>query len=457
MTDEHDPDPRPEPSGFPPPDAAHRVDGPSIPAEPAAPGAHAGEPAAVPPEAAAESPFASSPVSPLASPVHDAEGLGQPTYSAAPAFAADDVVGEAAPRRSGTGAVVAIAVVVGLIAGLVGGYAGYQVAARRAASNLLSPGTVLPQSSASLSPPAGNSIAAVAAAVLPVVVQIEERSATGGGTGSGFVIRQDGYILTNNHVVAGAVDGGSLTVRFQDGTTKTASIVGRDVSYDLAVVKVDAAGLPTATLGNSSNVVVGDTAIAIGSPLGLEGTVTSGIISALNRPVTAGGSGESSFINAIQTDAAINPGNSGGPLVDGRGRVVGVNSAIAAVSANTAGQTGSIGLGFAVPINQAKRVAEEIISTGKSTHPIIGVSIDVRYSGPGAQIKSVTAGGPADKAGLKAGDIIVSINGRSVADSTELVVAIRSYAPGDTVTIGVKDGSGTRDVRVTLGSDTSSG
>jgi putative serine protease PepD len=293
--------------------------------------------------------------------------------------------------------------------------------------------------------------------VLPVVVQIEERSATGGGTGSGFVIRQDGYILTNNHVVAGAVDGGSLTVRFKDGATKTASIVGRDASYDLAVVKVDATGLPTAALGNSSNVVVGDTAIAVGSPLGLEGTVTSGIISALNRPVTAGGSGESSYINAIQTDAAINPGNSGGPLVDAQGRVVGVNSTIATLGASTGQQAGSIGLGFAIPINEAKRVAEEIISTGKSTHPIIGVSVDLTYAGPGAQIKSVTAGGPAANAGLKAGDVIVSINGRTIADSTELIVAIRSYAPGDTVTIGIKDGSGTRDVRVTLGSDSSSG
>jgi putative serine protease PepD len=439
MTDAYDPDQRP--AGFPPPDATHRVEGPGVPAAPAEP---AGPPLEPPAPTAAPA---------LASPVYDAPGFGQQAYES------DDVAAAPAPQRArlGTGAIVALAVVAGLLAGLVGGFGGYKIASQRAASNLLSPGTVLPQSDESLSPPASNSIAGVAAAVLPVVVQIEERSATSGGTGSGFVIRQDGYILTNNHVVSGAADGGSLVVRFKDGSTKTAAIVGRDVSYDLAVIKVDATGLPTATLGNSSNVVVGDTAIAVGSPLGLEGTVTSGIISALNRPVTAGGSGESSFINAIQTDAAINPGNSGGPLVNSRGEVIGVNSAIASLGASTGSQAGSIGLGFAVPVNQAKRVAEEIISTGKSTHPIIGVSVDVQFAGPGAQIKSVTPGGPADKAGLKAGDVIVSINGRSIADSTELIVAIRSYAPGDTVTVGVKDGSSTRDVRVTLGSDTSSG
>jgi putative serine protease PepD len=446
MTDELGPDARPEsaPASFPPPVAEARVDGPAAPPAPA-------EPVVVP--------------SPLTDPVYDAPGFGAAEHpTLALGAPASDQPGDVVPaararrRRPGAAGIVAIAVVAGLLAGLLGGFAGYTIAADRAASNLLSPGTVLPQSSAALSPPATNSIAAVAAAVLPVVVQIEERGATGGGTGSGFVIRQDGYILTNNHVVAGAVAGGSLIVRFKDGATKTAAIVGRDASYDLAVVKVDATGLPTAALGNSSNVVVGDTAIAVGSPLGLEGTVTSGIISALNRPVTAGGSGESSYINAIQTDAAINPGNSGGPLVNGRGEVVGVNSAIASLgSASSGGQSGSIGLGFAIPVNQAKRVADEIISTGKSTHPIIGVSVDVQFTGPGAQIKSVTPGGPADTAGLKAGDVIVAINGRAVGDSTELIVAIRSYAPGDTVTVAVKDGAGTRDVRVTLGSDSSSG
>jgi putative serine protease PepD len=349
------------------------------------------------------------------------------------------------------------AVVAGLLAGVVGGAGAYAVAERRAAANLTSPGTVLPQSDADLSSRPEGSIARVAAAVLPTVVQIEERGGDGDGTGSGFVLRSDGYILTNNHVVAGAAAGGSLTVTFQDGTQLAARIVGRDTSYDLAVVKVDATGLTASTLGDSSGVVVGDAVIAIGSPLGLEGTVTSGIISSLNRAVQAGGSGESSYINAIQTDAAINPGNSGGPLVDARGQVIGVNSAIATVRASTGQQSGSIGLGFAIPINQAKRVAEEIISTGKSSHPIIGVSVDLTFGGPGAKVKDVTVGGPSSKVGIKAGDVITKVGGRSVADSTEMVVAIRANKPGDTITLTVKNGTETRDVQVTLAADSRTG
>ncbi|MGD9956908.1 MAG: S1C family serine protease, partial [Candidatus Nanopelagicales bacterium] len=265
------------------------------------------------------------------------------------------------------------------------------------------------------------------------------------------------YILTNNHVVEGAAGGGSLTVRFQDGWTVPAKIVGRDTSYDLAVIKVERTGLPVATLGNSDGIVVGDSTIAVGSPLGLEGTVTAGIVSALNRPVTAGGSGSNSFINAIQTDAAINPGNSGGPLLDAEGKVIGVNSAIASLGASNGGQSGSIGLGFAIPINQAKRVAEEIISTGVSSHPIIGVSVDSRYTGVGAKVQDVTAGGPAEAAGIKAGDVIVDVNGRAVSDSTELIVAIRTYTPGEKITLGIQDGSSVRTVEVTLGSDSSTG
>jgi putative serine protease PepD len=362
----------------------------------------------------------------------------------------------AAPARSGgAGKVVAIAVASGLLAGVVGGVGAYAVAERVDSGSLTSSGAVIPQTDADLSARPAGSTATVAAAVLPTVVQITERSGSGGGTGSGFVIRDDGYILTNNHVVEGAADGGSLSVTFQDGTTRSAKIVGRDSSYDLAVIKVDAEGLATATLGNSDGVVVGDTAIAIGSPLGLDGTVTSGIISSLNRPVTAGGEGESSFINAIQTDAAINPGNSGGPLVDAEGKVIGVNSAIASLGQSQGQQSGSIGLGFAIPVNQAKRVAEEIISTGRSTHPVIGVKVDVQFGGPGAQISEVNGGGPAEQAGLQPGDVVLAVGDRQVDDSTELIVAIRSYAPGDTVTFRVKDGTGSRDVQVTLGSDSS--
>ncbi|MFN8157348.1 MAG: trypsin-like peptidase domain-containing protein [Candidatus Nanopelagicales bacterium] len=382
-----------------------------------------------------------------------------PTEAPDPWSAADSPTEPAAPgtARRGTGRIVAIAVAAGLLAGALGGVGAFTVLERRSQTDLTSPGTVLPQSSADLSSRPAGSVAAVAAAVLPTVVQIEESGTSGSGTGSGFVLREDGYVLTNNHVVAGAADGGSITVTFQDGRALPARIVGRDASYDLAVLKVDATGLKTATLGNSDGLVVGDSVIAIGSPLGLEGTVTTGIISSLNRPVTAGGSGESSYINAIQTDAAINPGNSGGPLVDADGKVIGVNSAIASLGSQSGGQSGSIGLGFAIPVNQAKRVAEEIISTGKSTHPIMGVSVDLTYAGPGAQIKAVVAGGPAEAAGLKAGDVILAIDGRKVSDSTELIVAIRTHAPGDTVTVEVQDGAGSRDVRVTLAADSSTG
>jgi putative serine protease PepD len=413
-------------------------------------------------------PDPSSKVSGPPAPAHGLDPVAPSTYSAgAPTLGAYEQLVDPwtasqartvePARRLGAGKVIAIAVASGLLAGAVGGVGAYTVAENRA--GLTSPGTVLPQSDANLSAPAAGSIAAVAKAVTPTVVQIEERDGRGGGgTGSGFVLRSDGYILTNNHVVAGAANGGTLNVRFPDGRSAAAKIVGRDTSYDLAVLKVDATGLTVSTLGNSDSVQVGDTAIAIGSPLGLASTVTSGIISALNRPVTAGGSGDNSFINAIQTDAAINPGNSGGPLVDAKGRVVGVNSAIASLpQSSTSAQSGSIGLGFAIPINQAKRVAEEIISTGKSTHPVIGVQVDLTYTGAGASLRSITPGGPAEAAGLKAGDVILSVDGRSVADSTELIVAIRSHAPGETVTLGVKDGAGSRDVKLTLGSDTSPG
>jgi putative serine protease PepD len=495
---EHGTEEAPSLPSFPAPDPSSRVSGPPAPTA-----ASAATPATAPPAYAApveSSPWAPPPApSPLAAAEPTAYEPPQPTAvdaeamlpaSAAasdatevPAYGVSETLGSDADadpfaanppdtdepqpfeesvavapraRRGGTGRVVAVAVVAGLLAGMVGGVGAYVVAEKR--SSLTSPGTVLPQSDADLSARPNGSIAAVAAAVLPTVVQIEERNGTDGGTGSGFVLRSDGYILTNNHVVADAAKGGTLTVTFQDGTTKDAKIVGRDSSYDLAVLKVDATGLTASTLGNSDGVVVGDTAVAIGSPLGLGGTVTSGIISSLNRPVTAGGSGESSYINAIQTDAAINPGNSGGPLVDAKGQVIGVNSAIASLGQTTTGQqAGSIGLGFAIPINQAKRVAEEIISTGKSSHPIIGVSVDLTYGGPGALVKKVNPGGPSDKAEINDGDIIVKVDGRTVADSTEMVVAIRSRAPGDTITITVKDDSGTRDVQVTLAADSGTG
>ena len=352
------------------------------------------------------------------------------------------------PVKSKRGASTKAAVLAGILAGLLAGTGSYLVANNVGSSSSIS----LPSVSGDTSPRPDGSIADIAQRVLPTVVSIDVRSNAGAGTGSGFIIKStatDSYILTNNHVAVGAGAGAAIKIVFQDESEVDATIVGTDDSYDLAVLKVSKGNLPVAVLGNSDDVVVGDTSIAIGSPLGLSGTVTSGIISALNRPVTAGEQ-STSFISAIQTDAAINPGNSGGPLVNAKGQVVGVNSAIATMgSSMMGGQSGSIGLGFAIPINKARAVAEDLINTGKSDHPVIGVSLDMNYNGQGAKVSDLTAGGPADKAGIKVGDTLTKIDGHRIADSTELVVRIRALSVGDTVTLTRDDGS---TVKIVLGS-----
>ncbi len=297
---------------------------------------------------------------------------------------------------------------------------------------------------------APDSISALAAKVLPSVVSISVRNGSEGGAGTGFVIRSDGYLLTNNHVVEGVANGGSLRVSFNDGKTVNGKIVGTDSAYDLAVIKVELKNLTALQFGDSDKVQVGDSVIAIGSPLGLAGTVTSGIISAKDRAVTAGSrTSEGSFINALQTDAAINPGNSGGPLVDKSGAVIGINSAIATLDSSSS-QTGSIGLGFAIPINQARRTAEQLIKTGKSSHPIIGVSLDTRYMSGGARIAEVMAGSPAAKAGIVVGDTIIGIDGKSVESADELIVAVRAKQPGDSVKLLLSANGSKRTVTVVL-------
>jgi len=299
--------------------------------------------------------------------------------------------------------------------------------------------------------PATETVSQIVQNVRPSVVSIKAEGSSGSGTGSGFIFREDGYIVTNNHVAAPSLNGGKLTVYLEDKTSFVAKLVGRNASYDLAVLKIDATGLKPVNIGDSSAINVGDLTVAFGSPLGLSGTVTSGIISAINRPVTAGGADDQSFISAIQTDAAINPGNSGGPLVNGQGQVIGVNSAIATLGNGT--QSGSIGLGFAIPINQAQRIVTEIIETGKSSTPIAGISIDSTYEGVGAKIAEVVADGPASSTDLKVGDIVTKINGEAVEDSTELIVAIRRNNPGDTIVLTVKNSAGNeREVSVVLGS-----
>ncbi len=352
---------------------------------------------------------------------------------------------------------VFVSAVTAVVVGGVAGLGGYLIGSNGDENSSVSNNIVeLPQIDGAANT-ISSDVAAIAESVLPSVVSILIEAGENSGSGSGFIVQSDGYILTNNHVAAPAANGGELTVVFDNGDKVIAKIVGRNTSYDLAVLKVDRDGLPAAVLGDSSAVRVGEVAIAIGAPLGLNGTVTAGIISSLDRPVTAGGSGELAFINAIQTDAAINPGNSGGPLLDGTGRVIGINSAIATLAGTIGGESGSIGLGFSIPINTAKRIAEELIATGDSQTPIIGVVLNTAFTGDGAQVSEITPGGPAEKAGVREGDVITGFNGRQVADSTELVVVIRSYAPGEEIEITLTRNGQSSTVSLALGSSSKIG
>lgn len=306
---------------------------------------------------------------------------------------------------------------------------------------------------------APDSVAGIAAVTLESTVYIEAAGQEALSSGTGMVLTADGYIVTNHHVVAGVDGAGSIRVTFSDGTESVGSLVGGTADYDIAVVQVDRDGLVPLVLGDSDSVVVGDPVVAVGAPLGLEGTVTSGIVSALNRPVQAGpGTAESStFLNAIQTDAAINPGNSGGPLVNTAGEVIGINTAIAQASGQP---TGSIGLGFAIPSNQVRRTAEQIIATGEATYPIIGILLDTRYVGEGVRISEdeenpdaqpVTPDGPASEAGLQPGDIVLRFDGQPVTSPAELIVAVRARAPGESIELSVRRGEEEFEVTVELG------
>ncbi|MFE2209992.1 trypsin-like peptidase domain-containing protein [Streptomyces rubiginosohelvolus] len=327
----------------------------------------------------------------------------------------------------------------------------------------------LPQAGRDNGDRAPDSVAGIAASALPSVVTLHVSGTAESGTGTGFVLDGRGHILTNNHVVAPAGSSGDITVTFSTGETASAELVGKDSGYDLAVVRVrGVSGLKPLPLGNSDNVRVGDPVVAIGAPFDLSNTVTSGIISAKQRPITAGGEkgdgSDISYVDALQTDAPINPGNSGGPLVDSQAHVIGINSAIRAADSGggpeSGGQSGSIGLGFAIPINQGKRVAEELISTGKATHPVIGVTLDMKYTGDGAKVgtkdadggPAVAKDGPADKAGIKSGDVITQVEGQRVHSGEELIVKIRAHRPGDDLDLKLIRGGGERTVTLKLGS-----
>ncbi|MGE0297163.1 trypsin-like peptidase domain-containing protein [Pseudonocardia sp.] len=349
---------------------------------------------------------------------------------------------------SGRGRTLVIGLVAGLLGGLLGGVVGHQLAEGGGSVGVLDSPIPEPGNNA---PP--GAVEAVAARLLPSVVQIRVRSGSGGGEGSGMILSPDGLVLTNNHVIDEAAGGATLTAVFQDGRTAAAQIVGRDPSSDIAVIRVQGvSGLTPIELGNSDAVRVGQQVVAIGSPLGLGGSVTSGIISAVDRAVNVGpqiGATDSTVLNALQTDAAINPGNSGGPLVDMQGRVIGVNSAIATTGG---ADGGSIGVGFSIPINQAHRVAKELESTGVATRAVLGVNVAVRDEGEGtgAVVGQVTPGGPAQLAGIVDGEVITRVDDRVITNGDELVAAIRDHAPGDQVTLVVNG----RLVQVTLGSKT---
>ena len=298
------------------------------------------------------------------------------------------------------------------------------------------------------------SINGVVNQVSPAVVTVRITSTNGGGTGSGSIFKTDAnssWIVTNNHVIDGA---NSIKVELDSGEEISATLVGKDSSYDIAVIKVNKGNLPTLAFGDSNSLQIGDPVIAFGSPLGLDHTVTTGIVSALNRPVTTGqNGGVDSYVDAIQTDAAINPGNSGGALTDATGKLVGINSAIATLGGSLGGASGSIGLGFSIPISEAKRVINEIVTTGKSTRPLLGVYFDTSFNGRGAKISSTTSGGVAEAAGIPAGSVITQINNKRITDHISAIVRIRSFAPGDKITLTVTlPSGGSQTYPITLGS-----
>ncbi|MEU2890768.1 S1C family serine protease [Streptomyces albidoflavus] len=365
-------------------------------------------------------------------------------------------------RRAGRGRLVGAALVLALVAGTVGGYVGMRLERHGGL------GTVeLEQASGQTGERAPDSVAGIAARTLPGVVTLHVSGGDGGALGTGFVLDGRGHILTNHHVVESAEGDGSIRVTFNGGETARARLVGGDPGYDLAVVKVSGvSGLTPLPLGDSDDVSVGDPVVAIGAPFDLANTVTSGIISAKERPITAGGEKgdgtDISYVDALQTDAPINPGNSGGPLVDERARVIGINSAIHAAGgpARQDDSAGSVGLGFAIPVNQAKRVAEELINHGRATHPVIGVTLDMGYEGEGAKVggqaagggPAVTPGGPADRTDIAAGDVITEVDGVPVTSGEELIIKIRSHRPGDRLDLTVERDGDSRRVTLELGS-----
>ncbi|MFI2607860.1 S1C family serine protease [Kitasatospora sp. NPDC018619] len=457
------------------------------PAPPAAPaGPPTGNPYATPshgvPAAGAHEGYGAAPAAPAA-PGHHPFGAGQPLggwgpahdsapggagYPGGPAgplgYPADHAGGPGGPRRRRNG-LVGLVAAVALVAGVAGGAVGVTVADRGDSVSSANDhrSTTVQASDTQKNEPVPGSIAAIAQKALPSVVTIKAQGNGESGTGTGFVFDTEGHILTNNHVVAPTLGGGKLTVKFADGSAYSASVLGHAEGYDVAVIKIDnppKAKLAPLPLADSDKVNVGDATVAIGAPYGLESTVTSGIISAKDRPVASGDDtgSQASYMNALQTDASINPGNSGGPLLDSGGAVIGINSAIQS-NASANGRAGSIGLGFAIPINQAKWVADTLIKTGKPVYAKLDVLRNDDYKGDGAQIQTkdiqgqpaVTPGGAADKAGLKPGDVITKLGGVPIENGPALVSRIWTHKPGETVDVEYTRNGQTLSTKVTLG------
>ncbi|MFJ9946503.1 S1C family serine protease [Kitasatospora sp. NPDC091207] len=400
---------------------------------------------------------------------HDAPpgGPGGPGYPGGPLGYPAEYPGAPEPGgpRKKRGGLIALIAAVALVAGVAGGALGVTVADRdggRFSASDDHRSTTVQANNTQKNEPAPGSVAGIAQKALPSVVTIKAQGNGESGTGTGFVFDTEGHILTNNHVVAPASNGGKLTVKFADGSSYNASVLGRAEGYDVAVVKLDSPPKDKLTplpLADSDKVNVGDSTIAIGAPYGLESTVTTGIISAKDRPVASGDEtgAQSSYMNALQTDASINPGNSGGPLLDAGGAVMGINSAIQSNTSST-GRAGSIGLGFAIPINQAKWVAETLIKTGKPVYAKLDVLRNDDYKGDGAQIQTrdiqgtpaVTPGGAADKAGLKPGDVITKLGGSPIENGPALVSKIWTHKPGETVDVEYTRNGQTLTTKVTL-------
>ncbi|MER5735024.1 trypsin-like peptidase domain-containing protein [Streptomyces sp. NPDC002262] len=455
--------PAPQQAGAPAPEAPTRIQPPVQPPAPPAPPAQAPSAAPAPdPVTAAQAP-AQAP-----EPAAAAAGAGgwPPAPPVVPSWGEPVPALPAAPRKR-TGGLVAAVLVAALVAGGIGGGIGYW-AAQREDRGTESTTVASGEAPASFKREPGT-VAAVAAKALPSVVTIQAKSGGTqgeGGTGTGFVYDQEGHIVTNNHVVASAAEGGTLSATFSDGRTYDAEVVGRAEGYDVAVIKLKEApkGLKPLPLGNSDKVAVGDSTIAIGAPFGLSNTVTTGIISAKNRPVASGdGGGSNSYMSALQTDASINPGNSGGPLLDAAGAVIGINSAIQSTGGGYGqSQAGSIGLGFAIPVNQAKTVAEQLIKTGKPVYPVIGATVNMNDKGEGARIaeqgaggtEAVTPSGPAAKAGLRAGDVITAFGDHPIDSGPSLISEIWTHKPGDSVKITYERDGRTATTTVVLGERT---